>query len=102
MALTMHRLSREYVYWDVTTENDILNATAEVALLMSGIDPVEIDWVAATILGDLTTGFTIRLLVSGTGNGGDIELAAGDFQAWIRITDTPERPVRRPGVVTVE
>ena len=100
MAAVMHRLSREYVFWPVITTDDISNAAAEVAILEAGVMPQEVDWVPADIVESLGT-FSIRALVSGPGQGGDIELPVGDYQSWIRITDLVERPVRMPGVVTI-
>lgn len=111
MAVEMYRISREYVWWMIETPNDISNSTVEVACLPNPDDqPVEADWVAGSIIapddpvdGD---GFNwwARALVGD--DGADVDLSGEttypvDFQSWVRITDTPERPVRKPGVITI-
>jgi len=101
--MDFNALSREYLWFSITTTNDLSGATAEVTYLAAGVDPEEVDWVAAELIQEGVDWF-IRSLVSGPGQSGAtvaIELSLGDLQAWTRITDTPERPVRRPGVVTV-
>ncbi len=98
MAVTMNRLSREYVFWPLITENSLTGVTAEVALLIAGVQPVEADWKTASIFinGDLKY---VRALV---GPDGDVVPAVGVYQSWVRLTASPERPVRRPGVVTID
>lgn len=98
--LTMSRLSREYVFLDVTTPNDLAGATAEVAFIGTpeGI-PAPADWEAATLL--LATTWRIRVLV-GPGHLDAVELSPGDYQVWAKITDSPEMPVRRVGVLVIE
>lgn len=94
MALEIDRLSREYIYWPITTDNDLEGATAEVAFLADpAAHPEEADWVDATIVDS-----RVRILF---GPGGEVTHEAGDYQTWVRITDNPERPVRKPDVVTV-
>lgn len=94
MPLEIDRLSREYVYWPIVTDNVISGATAEVALLADPTaHPEESDWETAEIFVN-----EVRILL---GPGGTVELSPGDYQSWVRITDNPERPVRKPGVVTV-
>lgn len=95
--LTMSRLSREYVFLDVTTPNDLSMATAEVAFISTpeGI-PVVSDWEAADLIDN-----RIRILV-GPGHIDAIELNPGDYQVWAKIIDSPEMPVRRVGVLVIE
>ena len=98
---TMHRLSREFVWWKVTSAQDLSAATAEVALVEAATIPT-VEWVAAGLTLDGNGDWWVTVLVSGTGNGGDIALDPGDYQSWVRITDATEAPVRRPGTVTIE
>jgi hypothetical protein len=98
MALELHHLTREYVWWEVTTPNDLTPATAEVAFTAAAEIPSS--WESATLVQDNDKWY-VRVLASGEAQGGDIELSEGDHQAWIRLTDNPERPVRKTGIVTV-
>lgn len=108
MAVTISRLSREYLYTFVKTPNDLTSSTAEVAFVDNQIDrPQESDWEDAVLIPNTVggvAGYDIRILI---GPGGDKDLTPPtelkiDYQKWIRITDNPERPVRRAGVVTVQ
>lgn len=45
--------------------------------------------------------YTARVLLSGTGGGGDIEVPAGTWSMLARITATPELPVETTGVVVM-
>lgn len=107
MPVELNRESKEYVFWQVTSPAPEAIATVELALLVDPNGrPLEVDWVAATLVGPADpTGdgvnYWIRALISGTGQGGDIALAAGDYQAWARATSVNERPVRQVGVVTI-
>jgi len=105
MAVTLSRLTREFVHWPITTTNDLTGATAEVAFLANPSDlPDESDWEGAELV-EAAAGWLVRALV-GPGHVDSIDLtpAGGsqDYQTWVRVSDEPERPVRRPGVVTVE
>lgn len=101
--LTISRLTREFVYSDVTTPNDLTSATVEFAFKAAGDIPDELDWDEGELLQEGTE-WVARILV---GDGGTVTLESPsdypfDWQTWLRITDNPERPVRRPGIVTVE
>lgn len=100
MALELHQLTREYVWWEITTSNDLTGSLVEVAFTDEVSIPAELDWESATLV-DVNGTWFVQRLVSGTGNGGDTTLAVGDHQAWVRIDDTPERPVRKAGIVTI-
>ena len=102
MPLTISRLTREYIFSDLVTDDDLAGATAEATFQDPDVIPEEVDWETADLVSD-NGEWSVRILV---GPGGTIELTAQeyphDFQMWIRITDNPERPVRRPGIVTVD
>ena len=102
--LTISRLTREYVFSDITTPNDLTSATCDFAFKAAGEIPEELDWEEGTLLQEGVGEWVARILV---GDGGDVTLASPgsypyDWQVWLRITDSPERPVRRPGIITVE
>lgn len=91
MSLQMSRLTREYVKTTVTTSVSVTGDTVEFAFPNQYEAPTawtEGEWVPGTT-------YDARLLVSGVGKGGDVELPAGAYDCWIRVTDNPEIPVRR-------
>lgn len=104
MPSTMSALSKEYRWWPVFTPNDLTSATAEVALMPFDTDPDVGDWALATLLPEPTPDpedpevpdWWVRIII---GPGGDITKPAGDWQEWVAITDNPERPVRKPGIL---
>lgn len=100
--LTLSHLTREFVRVDLLTSQDLSGATVEFALKAPDEDPDELDWSAGTIA-PKGEAYEARILV---GDGGDIPLTSPtypyDWQIWLRLTDNPERPVRRPGIVTAE
>lgn len=66
----------------------------QFAVIVPGIDPVELDWVDAEWF-DQTTA---RIL---TGAGGDISRPVGRYTIWLRVTGAVERPERRVGTLVV-
>jgi hypothetical protein len=106
MPITISRLTREFLFWPVITQNNLSSASAEVAFMtdLSSL-PDTADWNDAVIVED-GDNYKVRILV-GPDHIDSVDLTpAGsepvDYQTWVRITDSPERPVRRPGVITVE
>lgn len=96
--------STEYIYIGVTGTPP--TAGAELAFLPAGSRPAEQDWHDATIVVDdqdalwadaqasgVTGDYYVALLIGSFGETG-VELAANDYQVWVRLTDTIERPVR--------
>jgi len=108
MPLELSRLSRDYIYFNIDTPNDLTSSQGEATFLLAGELPIEDDWNAADII-DEAGSWVLRILV-GPNSGvvtDSIDLTPPseiplDYQAWVRITDNPERPVRRPGIVTIE
>lgn len=94
--------STEYATATITTDHDITGKQIEVALPDTGTDPAT--WFVATVVGvtDLGNGSwkaTYRLLIGPTG--GQITLAKGSTYDWVvKVTDTPEVPIRLAGTVT--
>ena len=98
--LSMSRLSREYVFLDVQTPNNLSSSTTEVAFMSQPQDiPTTGDWENATLLDE--GGWRIRILI-GPGHQDSVELSPGDYQVWAKIIDYPEQPVRRVGVLEIE
>ena len=103
MPMTIRADSTEYVTATVTADHDITGDILEVALPVKGQEPTV--WTAATVLSvaESTPGkwtATYRLLMGPTG--GDIALAAGSYDWLLRVTDTPEQPVRKVDTITVQ
>jgi len=106
MPLEMSRLTREYVFWDIETPNNLSAATAEVAFMDDQAALPEVsDWEPADLIETPEGKWRFRALV-GPDDVNAIDLTpptsvAVDYQSWVRLTDNPERIVRRPGVVTI-
>lgn len=105
--ITISSLTREYLFWPLESPNDLTTATAEVAFMTNSVDkPVSTDWKAASLIAyNQPPGnepWAVRILV-GPGSVDAVPLTASvDYQAWVRITDNPEQPVRKVSVISVE
>lgn len=110
MAVTLQRESTEFLYIGVT--GTVPATSAEVCYLAAGTRPTT-EWSAAIIVTNvhalwtdavatgLTGDYYVARLVGSFGGTG-VTLTAGDYQPWIRLTDTTERPVRiAPITVTI-
>ncbi len=104
MAIALPQESTEYLYVGVT--GDPPSVGAEIAFMAAGERPEEPDWHAALVVdsgadalwddaqaSDVDGDYFAAILVGGFGVGG-VELDLGDYQVWLRLTDTVERPVR--------
>src|SRR6188472_3649814 len=110
--MEIDRDSTEYLYIGVS--GDIPSVSAEVAFVTPPARPAGGDWKPAIIVGSsghalwsdavasgVTGNFYVAILVGAYGTGG-VELTAGDYQPWLRLTDTVEQPVRvAPATVEV-
>lgn len=65
----------------IDTSGDIV----EIAFVGVGADPDTPDWRAATWTAPQRAGILV-------GPHGGIDLAVGDWDAWVRVTDNPEQP----------
>lgn len=107
MTLTLYTGTKEYVLFPVKANDadgdliDISTDTVHVAFTAPRTEPDSGDWLAAAWeAGGPVDGFyRAYLLVGGVGSGAVKELADGLWSAWVRVTDNPERPVRRAGMV---
>ena len=104
MSITLQRETTEFVYIGVT--GDTISGDAEVAFLDAAARPTTGDWSTAIKVEDdqhdlwedaqasgVSGDWFVARLIGDYGTGG-LELAAGDYQPWVRLTDTTERPVR--------
>jgi hypothetical protein len=83
--------SVEYLYADVTADRELDSQPVEMAV---DTNPASADWAEATWVGDPGLTRSCRILLDGT-------LAAGKYSVYVRITDTPEVPVVKAGVLRV-
>lgn len=110
MSITISRLTREFIRWDVSSDANLSIATVEIAFMDDPTKiPDEADWNSGELV-DVETSQSIikvaRILV-GPDHVDSVDLTPPtqdliDYQSWVRITDEPERPVRKSGIVTVE
>ena len=96
--------STEFIYATVTADHDLTAATLHVALPVSGQTPTT--WYEATVsdVAQISSSpakytATYRLLIGPSG--GDTQLTAGTYDWVLRITDSPEQPIRVTGTVEV-
>jgi hypothetical protein len=107
MPFEIDRLSKEDAWWRVNTVQNITNSPVHMAFTPVAGRPADGDetqWVQVSIVNEGTPEapvWWVYRLMSGPNQGGETELPVGDYQAWIRITDTRERPVRKTGVVSI-
>jgi hypothetical protein len=105
-VLTISSLSKEYVRVRVAAKNAgaVVNPTADVvemAFTLADAEPTTPDWKTASWETDAATEpdtYFARCLV---GPGGTVTLADGTYQVWVRVTDSPEIPVKKSGVLVV-
>lgn len=72
--------------------------TVKMAFPVRGINPVTGDWKTATWESDGAGGWLARCLV---GPAGTITLVAGPYDVWVQITDAPEVPIRKVGLLEI-
>lgn len=98
--------SLEYVRVPVrgTTDGAVVDptgSTVEMAFLRGAAAPGDSDWKTASWDTDTgTTPITYRAQCL-VGDGGAVELVAGTYRVWVRVTDSPEVPVKAAGHITV-
>lgn len=104
MSVVVQRESTEYLYVGVT--GDVPTVGVEVALMGAGDRPESGDWETAVLVDDAgdplwddatasgVTGNYFAALLVGSFGGNPVTPVPGDYQVWLRVTDTTERPVR--------
>lgn len=93
MTATIPATSVEYLHIPVT--GALSSMPVEIAVVPA--EPADADW--RTAAWD-TTGPTLDAKVL-IGPGTPLELPAGVYSAWVRVTATPETPVLRAGLVRI-
>lgn len=101
MALEISSLSRQYVKVPVAAKlaGAVVNPTADVVTMafpVHGSDPAT--WLAATWETDATSTPATYLARCNVGPGGTVTLAAGTYDVWVKVTDSPEIPALRSPV----
>lgn len=98
--------SLEYIRVQVAayTAGAAVNPTTDavqMAFMVGSAVPASSDWKTATWDTDSTTvpaTYRARCLV---GTGGAVTLTPGTYQVWVKVTDTPETPVKLAGPLRV-
>ena len=72
-----------------------------MAFTAAGVDPVGGDYKTSSWETDATTTPNTYLARCLVGPGGTVALAAGTYEVWVKITDSPEIPVLRSGTLVV-
>lgn len=104
MPLKIRSDSTEYVTGTITTDHDITGKVIDVAMPPSGTPaatwfPANVVKVEQTSANPPRWTATFRILVGPAA--GVTSLAAGGYDWTVRVTDSPEVPVRKAGAITV-
>lgn len=101
MAATIPSVSTEYLHGPVTASVTLDTQPVQVAFVTpSSATPSDAtSWVDAEWEGTAGTTRTWRVLI---GPGTSSPLPAGAYGVWVRITDTPEVPVRKHDTLTIQ
>jgi hypothetical protein len=96
-------LSLQYVPVQITVQVGVPTGdTVQFAFTTGGADPQAGDWKTAswaTNITGLPNGVYIAQCL--VGPGGAVQLAAGTYQIWVKITDNPEVPVLKGGTLQI-
>ena len=84
--------SVEYLFADVSADQTLISQPVEIGL---GTSLTTVTWSTASWIGDVGTTRTARILLDGT-------LTAGRYLIFVRITDDPETPIVKAGVLTLQ
>lgn len=106
LPLTISSLSKEYIRVPVfaTEAGAVVNPTGDtvtMAFTTSGADPVGGDYKTASWEADATAVPAIYYARCVVGPGGAAVLTAGRYTVWVKLTDSPEVPVKRVGELVV-
>lgn len=101
MALAQLQASTEYVVASVTADHDITGDVIQVSFPTKGAQPTT--WVNTTVLGVVAAAgqYTASFRILLGPNGGDTQLSAGTYDAYVKVVDNPEQPVRKFDSVTI-
>lgn len=99
--------TKEYIRVAVSATEagaDVDVSALPVSFAFTAIGAEPASWTGGAWETDATTDpdtYYARILVSGTGGGGGVELADGRYDVWVKVTDNPEVPARRVGRLIV-
>lgn len=103
MPLTMRADTTEYVTATVTADHDLTGVGISVAVPVTNVAPTT--WYSASVqsvvstLGGSRWVATYRILIGPSG--GAVQLTAGSYDWTVKVTDSPEVPIRKAGVLTI-
>lgn len=100
-VVEMNSTSKEKLRAVVETSADPTGGTVNWALAAVGSDPSFAnagEWSGSYAAGEATT---LSPLISGTGNGGTITVADGQWDVWVQFTVGSEVIVRRAGRLVI-
>ena len=102
MSVSVPRESIEKFQSVITADSDPTGLTVSFAFAASGSRPVT--FTAGTWTGSYTNGkaTAVTPTIGFTASGASVELAAGTYIAYVKVSDSPEFPVRVCGSVTIE
>lgn len=75
--------------------------TVQMAFTTQGVNPQPSDWKTATWNTTVTLGANQYMAQCLVGPGGTVQLAAGSYQYWVKITDNPEVPELPVDLITI-
>lgn len=104
--LAVSKASTEYIRVPMSSERagapyDPTGDTVQMAFLAGAGPPADADWKTASWDTDATTypaTYWAQCLIGPAG--GTVTLTAGVWSVWVKVTDSPEVPVRRAGQIT--
>lgn len=101
MAATIPAVSTEYLHGPVTANVTLDAQVVEVAFVTpsSAVPDASTSWITAAWEGSPGLTRTWRVLI---GPSTTAPLAAGAYGVWVRVHDTPEIPVRKHDVLTIQ
>ncbi|GGK61465.1 hypothetical protein Sme01_03150 [Sphaerisporangium melleum] len=91
--LTIPSESKEYLHVPVTGTGSLSDYPVEIAVVPYGTDPTSPAWKTA-----VWDGASAKVLI---GPGTSLELVAGPYGVWVRITTSQERPVLYAGPMKI-
>lgn len=90
--MKISRLSTEYLHVYVETDVDPRNDSVQFAFMSTDSEPSTGDWVSGSWDSSVAASpYKARCLV---GTGGKA-LGVGNYRVWVKISDSPEIPVRK-------
>lgn len=75
--------------------------TVQMAFTTQGVNPQPGDWKTATWNTTVALGANQYMAQCLVGPGGTVQLAAGSYQYWVKVTDNPEIPQLPVGMLTI-